>query len=159
MYGGLFIVGARLIRGNNFARHKALTNYSYISARTGTGNKGIIARCLTGLGPSGNDNGVLGALYFNGNIIQHRRRCRDSQGIILSEPGTHTAGVINIHQCKQFSTAAEGIYMCTLMNSSMMNESIRFGIYLTGRSELLNWIVCVSNHLANFHLSTQLLQG
>ena len=61
-------------------------------------------------------------------------------------------------QCmsKNFSTSVEGIYTCVMMNSSMINESISFGIYFSGRSESVD--LCVSNHLTIFHLSAQLLQ-
>ena len=93
---------------------------------------------MTGLGPSGsNDNAVLGGVYFNGSKIQHGKKCADSQ-VMLSKPGTKTAGVFNIKQCGSFSTTAEGIYTCTIENSSMMNESIRFGVYFTERSKSLD---------------------
>ena len=46
-------------------------------------------------------------------------------------------------QCmnKDFSTSVEGIYTCVMINSSMMNESISFGVYFSGRSESLNLYV------------------
>ena len=89
---------------------------------------------MTGLGPSGNNNSVLGGLYFNGNRIPDRAVC-SSQNTIQPEPGTRAAGVINIRQCGKFSTTDEGIYACKIMNSLMMEQSIRFGIYFTERSE------------------------
>ena len=151
MYRGIFTIGVAVIRGFSFAQGDALTDYSYINARS---ISAIIARCLTGLGPTGTNNGVLGGLYFNSSRISNSANCLASGHMIFPEPGTHTAGFINIQQCGLFSTAAEGVYTCTMMNSSMMNESVRFGIYFTGRSESLIYIPSFTI----FHLSTQLLQ-
>ena len=68
-------------------------------------------------------------------MIPNRVRC-SSENKIQPEPGSRTAGVINIRQCgKNFSTSDEGIYTCRMMNSLMMEQSIRFGIYFTKRSE------------------------
>ena len=141
IYRGVFTVGIAVINGKSaIGSSNAISNYSYVYAKNGTG---IIARCVTGLGPNGSDNSVLGGLYFNDSRIQHGTKCADSQDII-SKPGTRTAGVINIKQCRQFpinaegSISAEGVYTCTMMKSSMMNESIKFGVYFIGRSEFLD---------------------
>ena len=93
-----------------------------------------IARCLTGLGPSGNGNGELGGLYFNGNRIMPYQGCVYPRPAYLNS----LPGVINIRQCRGFSTADEGIYTCTIRNSSMMDQSIRLGMYFPGRSKLLS---------------------
>ena len=106
----------------------ALTDYSYISAREVDPIVVQLACCLTGLGPSGNDNGVLGGLYFNGTMIPNSNGSPCSSDVIQVRPGDALAGVINIHQCETFSTTVEGIYTCTMMNSAMMNQSVRFGI-------------------------------
>ena len=134
-YRGVFTVGVALLRGNSISFANALTDYSYITAGSGTGST-IIACCVTGLGPSGNDNDVLGGLYFFGDRIPNRSSC--SSVTIQPIPSSAAAGVINVAQCGAFSTAAEGVYTCTMMNSSMMNESVRFGVYFTGRSESLD---------------------
>ena len=113
-----------------------LPDYSYINA---PGNDVLIARCLTGLGPSGGDNGVLGGWYFNGTMIPNsgeREPC--GTNVIQVRPGYLTAGISNIRQCGTFTTSAEGIYTCTMMNSSMMNESVRLGVYFSGRCKLLD---------------------
>ena len=116
---------------------------------------------MTGLGPSGNDNDTLGGLYFNGTKIPHGKQRAKSQ-YIISKLGTQTAGVFNIKRCKAFSTNvegsinAEGVYTCIMKNSSMVYESIRFGVYFSGRSELFD-IQYVFRHLDILHLSTQLL--
>ena len=152
-YGGVFTIGIALTQGNSISFANALTDYSYITARSGTGST-VIACCVTGLGPSGNDNGVLGGLYFFGDRIPNRSSC--SSVTIQPIPSSAAAGVINIAQCGAFSTAAEGVYTCTMMNSSMMNESVRFGVYFTGRSESLDLYIPPLSHLLPF--CTQLLQ-
>ena len=111
---------------------------------------------MTGLGPRGDNNGVLGGWSFNGKRIpngSYRDRC--SSTAIQPLPGAITAGFINIHQCRQFSTTAEGVYTCTMMDSSMMSQSIRLGVYFSGRSELLNLHIIATfpslNHLLFLH--------
>ena len=140
MYKDIFTIGIVLIRGNTFSYTGARANYSYVSINAGNSRTEYLTRCFTGLGPSGNNgNGVLGGLYFKGNRIPNEQSiCTSGGSIIQVEPGAGTAGVFNIHQCRQFTTAAEGVYTCILMNSAMMNESVKFGIYFNGRSELLD---------------------
>ena len=130
----------------------ALADYSYFQASNGSSTVRI-ARCVTGLGPSGNDNGELGGLYFNGSAIVDES-C--SLAIIQPRPAdiSNLPGAINVLQCGEFSTTFEGIYTCTLRNSAMMNESIRFGLYFTGRSKSLDFYI----RILICHLSTQLLQ-
>ena len=117
------------------------TDYSYINA---PGDGVLIARCLTGLGPNGTSagaNGVLGGWYFNGTMIPNsdeQASCPTGTNVIQVRPGRLTAGVSNIRQCGTFTTSAEGVYTCTMRNSSMMNESVRLGVYFTGRCELLD---------------------
>ena len=160
MYRGVFTVGIALIEvmgsNNDAVSANAVPDYSYVNDRSD--NDGQLTRCATGLSPSGTDpNSALGEVYFNGNRIPNIR-CGDSSSPIvrLQSPSVkHWVGVINIVQCRTFSTAAEGIYTCIMMNSSMMSESIRFGVYLTGRSKSL---IYTFHHLTIFHLFTQLLQ-
>ena len=165
MYRDILTVGIALIgvmpsmipgmRDNNaIVSANALTDYSYVNARDGNVNNVRLARCVTGLGPSGNDNGALGGLYFNNNRIPNGR-C--SSSIIQPRPANidSRVGVINILQCGEFSTANEGVYTCTIRNSSMMDQSIRFGVYFTRRSESFHLYIPSLN---NFHLSTQLFQ-
>ena len=138
---------------NAIVSANALTDYSYINARD-NGPYGVqITRCVTGLGPSASDdNDALGGLDFNGTRIRNGR-CSDSFSAIIQPvpAGLNNLGVINIMQCREFSTSVEGIYMCTMMNSLMMNESIRFGLYFTGRSESLNLYIPSLNHLPSLH--------
>ena len=134
-----------------------LTDYSYINA---PGNETLIARCLTGLGPSDTSNGangVLGGWYFDGTMIPNS----DEQGpcasdVIQVRPGAGTAGVINLRQCGAFSTSVEGIYTCTMMTSSGMDQSVRLGVYLTGRSESLDllWSIWTDENKIAMHVAT-----
>ena len=160
MYRDVFTIGV-VVTSGRMSLADALTDYSYINARNSPGNVALLARCLTGLGPSGNDNGVLGGWYFNGNMIPDSGESAScSSGVIQVRSASTTAGVTNLHQCGAFSTSVEGIYTCTMMNSSMMYQSVRFGVYFTGRSESLKNQIKFSifPYLIIFHLSTQLLQ-
>ena len=150
MYRGVFTVGVAITHGSSFALADALTDYSYINVG-GSNVHGapVIARCLTGLGPSGNDNSVLGGWWYpNGTKMPNRVVCRE---IITSVPGGLAAGFINIHHCRAFTTADEGVYTCTMINSSMMNQSVRLGVYLTGRSGSLDFYIPSLNHLSSLY--------
>ena len=156
MYRGIFTVGVTVTRNNFTLAADFLTDYSYVYASDCPGSKGaLLARCLTGLGPNGTSegaNGVLGGWYLDGTMIPNsgeQESC--SSDIIQVRPGAYTAGVSNIRQCATFCTAVEGIYTCTMMNSSMMNQSFRFGVYLTGRSESFDLHISLLNHLSSLH--------
>ena len=139
MYRGVFTVGIALIgvmgSNNAIVSANAVPDYSYVNDRSD--NNVQLTRCVTGLGPSGtDDNSAIGGLYFNGNRTPNVG-CGDSSSPIVRLQLTNVrnrVGVIQTVQCRTFSTAAEGIYTCVMMNSSMMIESIRFGVYFTGRS-------------------------
>ena len=126
--------------GNAIVSANALTDYSYVNAADIISDDIQIARCVTGMGPSGaDDNTALGRCYFNGTRkpFGFTSRC-ESSALIQPRAAMNLAGVINIRQCRELTTDVEGIYTCVLLNSSMVNESIRFGVYFTGRSELLH---------------------
>ena len=163
MYRGVFTVGVAVtssLQNSNLISANVLTDYSYINARSGDPNGDQIARCVTGLGPTGTGidaNDILGGLYFNGNKIPALAPpalCSDNSEVIQARLGSSLAGVFNFHQCGLLTTAAEGVYTCTLMNSSMINESVRFGIYLNGRSESLDLYISSLNHLLSLHSSS-----
>ena len=166
MYRGVFTVGVAVIgvmyntdgtdSSSALIFANALKNYSYINARD---NGDWLARCLTGLGPSGNDNGALGGLYFNGSMIPNSgEQGPCSSDVFQIRPGSTTAGVTNMKICGAFSTTVEGVYTCTMMNSSMMNQSIRFGVYFTGRSESLDlYIPKQLNHLSSLHTAAPVI--
>ena len=92
---------------------------------------------MTGLGPNGtNNNTALGGCYFNETKIPFAM-CNESSAIVQPRAALNWAGVINIQQCSEkFTTDVEGVYTCIMLNSSMMNESILFGVYSIRRSEL-----------------------
>ena len=139
MYRGVFTVGVVATRGKGLSMTDAITDYSYVTNNGVNGNR--LAHCLTGRGPSDNDNGVLGGLYFEGNIIPNRASC--GSDVIQARPAASIAGVINIDQCRRFTTGNEGIYTCTMINSAMINQSVRFGIYFAGRSESLDLYIYI----------------
>ena len=64
MYRGVFTVGVAVTRNSLTDDTDFLTDYSYINA---PGNSALIARCVTGLGPTdtgNNANSDLGGWYF-----------------------------------------------------------------------------------------------
>ena len=142
MYRGVFTVGVAITDGQRFAFAIALTNYSYIT--TSGSSRMLLARCLTGLGPDGPNstralaNEVLGGWYFKGTKIPNGPQCTQAGALIQPIPGASVAGLIALYQCGQFTTSTEGVYTCIIRNSAMMNESVRLGIYLNGRSESLD---------------------
>ena len=145
--------------GNAIVSANAIDDYSYINARDGTLASGAqIARCVTGLGPNDSaDNSALGGVYFNGSKLPFET-CVDSSSRLVHPRAAdlNNLGVINIVQCSTlFTTALEGIYTCTMMNSSMMEQSIRYGLYFNARSKLFDFYMPLLNYLCP---STQLLQ-
>ena len=170
MYRGVFTVGIAVTHNSLTDDTDFLTDYSYVYASGSPGNGVLLARCVTGLGPNHTDNnanGNLGGWYFiNGTMIPNNgvnQVCgspaangNPAVGAIQARPGLNAAGVINLRQCDPFTIALEGIYTCTMINSSMMDQSVRLGVYFTGRCESLD--LYISHHLTIFHLSTQLLQ-
>ena len=165
IYRGVFTVGVAVTRHSLTDATDFLTDYSYITASDSPGSYGVLlARCVSGLGPSGicdGANSVLGGWYFNGTKITNSGetvRCGSPDvGVIQSRPGGVTAGVINMLQCSQFTTAAEGIYTCTMMNSSIMNQSVRLGVYFTGRSESFDLYISSLNHLSSLYTAAPMI--
>ena len=143
VYWDVFIVGIAVTRatvGNNaIISANTLDEYSYVNTIDSITTSQQIARCVTGLGPDVvEDNRALGGLYFNGSRMPFSQCSDSSLSIISRAAGLNNLGVINVIQCADFSTRVEGIYTCIMINSSMINDSFRFGIYFTGRSESHN---------------------
>ena len=161
MYYGIFTVGVAVTRpvsNNQLNFDNAIADYSFITAMSGTSINAMIARCLTGLGPgSTQNNGDLGGLYFNGSMIPNMAVEFCGSTVIQVRPGGTFAGITNIHQCRQFSIAVEGIYICTMRNSSMMNQSVRFGIYFSGRCELLDLHLPSLDHLSSLYTAAPVI--
>ena len=154
MYRGVFTVGVAVTRTSLVLADV----HSYVIVSSGAP---YIARCLTGMGPtsnSSNANSLLGGLYFKDNMIPNSGKsalCGSKR--VLVKPGSITAGVINIYRCRALGTAEEGVYTCTMMNSSMMNESVRFHIYLNGRSKSLNLHIPFFNHLSSLYTAAPVI--
>ena len=126
------ITGVALINNTDIAHDNILTeNFLFASATTNTNT--ILARCVTGLGPPGNQNNtILGQWTFNESVITYGE-CTNNHAI--QPRGADVAGVIDLYQCGTFMTTAEGIYTCTIMDSSMVNQSMSVGVYFPGRSK------------------------
>jgi len=118
----------------------------------------VLLRCVTGLGPSGSDtNNVLGGWYFNGARVPVRSGCTGPVFEVRGANPRKYPGVINLYLCGTFTITEEGIYSCIMMNSSMMEQTMRVGVYFSGRSESCD-MYPITSSLTNFHLPTQLLQ-
>ena len=156
----VFTVGVAVTR-DNLTHADALVDYSYVNVSNDNPNGTVVAHCLTGLGPNGTgsgENGLLGGLYFNDTMIPNSgEQALCSSDVIQVRPGGGTAGVIDIHQCGEFTTAVEGIYTCTMINSSMMNQSVTFGVYFTGRSKSVDLYIPSLNHLSSLYAASPVI--
>ena len=174
MYRGVFTVGIAVtevkyspdgtLSRNALISANALTDYSYIYARDNVPNNGAqIARCVTGLGPTGTGsdaNDILGGLYFNGYKIPAATippACPENSQMIQSRPGGSLARVFNFHQCGSLTTATEGVYTCTMMNSALMDQSVRFGIYFSGRCESYDLCIPSLYHLSSLYTAAPVI--
>ena len=112
-----------------------LDDYTYILFDDTTRTSGVTFRCSTGLGPTGNvTNSDLGDIYFN-NMALSDGVCN---GFIQpGGAGSGAPGIYNVLVCGTITISSEGIYTCTLRNSSMMDQSVRIGLYFSVRSESL----------------------
>ena len=124
---------------NTVQASNVLDDYTYIILDGSETDRHILFRCSTGLGPAGsNTNDVIGDLYYN-NMALPDGVCN---GFIQAEGALDVArfpGTYNARVCDngKLNTSTEGVYTCTLTNSSMMDQSVRIGLYLSGRSESL----------------------
>ncbi|XP_065905772.1 receptor-type tyrosine-protein phosphatase F-like isoform X3 [Dysidea avara] len=114
-----------------------ITDYSFITQPFKLDEHLAILRCASGLGPSGNERPVsLGGWYFGG-IQLHIPTGRICNGPIFEVRGANARrypGVINLYLCGTFTTTEEGVYSCIMMNSSMMKQTMRVGVYFSGRT-------------------------
>jgi len=147
--------------GTDLVSNNQITDYSFVTQPFTLDSFNVIFRCASGLGPSGGgQNTVLGGWYFNGNQLQMPTGtpvCNFFLFEVRGAGGRNYPGVINLYLCGAFTTDEEGIYECRMLNSSMMNQTIRVGAYLFGRSKSLD-MYPITSLLTIFHLSTQLLQ-
>ena len=126
--------GTDLVRASN-----VLDDYTYIILDGSEQDDSILFHCSTGLGPTGNDtNDVIGDLYYN-NMLLPDGECN---GFIQAKGAVNVSRFPGVYQAcvcgnGTLNTSTEGVYTCTLTNSSMMDQSVRIGLYLSGRSESL----------------------
>ena len=133
-----------------------ITDYSFIFQPFTLDPFNAILRCASGLGPTGRDlNTALGGWYFNGTQVDVPTGsvCADPVFEVRPAPVWRFPGVINLYLCGTFTTTEEGVYSCIMMNSSMMNQTMRVGVYFSGRSESLD-MYPITSLLTSFHLST-----
>ena len=131
--------GIQTTRSNAVVSGNMVDDYSAINV-TDT-SPGLLFRCVTGLGPSGNSNEELGQVSFNDAQISHGL----CDGPVVQPRGaniTNFIGVINVELCSAtFTVNEEGVYTCTIMNSSMVDQIVRVGVYLPVRSESLYSVI------------------
>ena len=124
-----------------------LMDYSFITQPFTTPSNALL-RCSSGLGPSaGQRNLDLGGWSFKGAMLQEGGNCGDTVFQVGPANGNRFPGIINLLLCGAFTTADEGIYSCTMMNSSMVDQTMRVGVYFNGRSESFNCHQCNAMHV------------
>ena len=135
-----------------------LVDYSYLTDDLFALDKfGVLLRCASGLGPTGDyNNSALGGWYFGGTQILDGNPCRSVFQVRSANARNYT-GIVNLYPCGPLSPDEEGVCSCMMMNSSMMIQTTRVGLYLNGRRESLD-MYPITSLLTIFHLSTQLLQ-
>jgi len=135
-----------------------ITDYSYFTHPFTLDSFKAIFRCISGLGPSNDDgNIVLGGWHFNGTPLPVLQDCT---GPVFEQRGAsriNYPGIINLYLCGTLTTTEEGVYTCIIMNSSMISQTLRVGVYVIGRSKSFD-MYPITSLLTIFHLSTQLLQ-
>lgn len=123
---------------DNVQASNILDDYSVISLNATEQINKLLFRCVSGLGPSeDNTNDVIGNISFkNESLIGSRSNCKfvraTGASCIADFPGVYNARVCDNFT---FTTSMEGVYTCTLMNSSMLYQSMRVGLYFRGRSK------------------------
>jgi len=142
-----------------------LTDYQFITAPLQVDTNRVVLRCASGLGPpSTSNNLVLGGWYYGRSKIFAGSSFAggfsslfNSVFVVRSSYTRRFPGIINLYAYGSLSADEEGVYSCVIMNSSMMNQTTRVGLYLSGRSESL-YMYSITSLLTIFHLCTQLLQ-
>ena len=119
--------------GNEVYSGYVLDNYSVIyynnddTYEPDCNRRKTIFSCVSGIGSS-----EIGNLYFNNVVLPND----ESNGFLIAR--TYNNPVLSVTLCGTLNTSTEGVYTCTLRNSSMMNQSMSVGIYLSGRSKSLH---------------------
>ena len=155
-YAGIAMTGASSSGpAADLVSSNQVSDYSFIRQPFLLGVDYSFLRCASGLGPSGsNQNTILGGWYFGGIGISVGSVCTGSVLQVRTANPVNYPGVINLYLCGTFTTTTEeGVYSCIMMNSAMMNQTMRVGVYLSGRSESLDMYPIISL-LTIIHLST-----
>ena len=160
---GIAVTGASDI-STDFVRNNQIFDYSPVFQPFTLAGDSTFLRCASGLGPPGSDRNIdVGGWYFNGAqlfVPSDGSGCQmsgDEVVLLRGANGRRYPGVINLYLCGTLTTTEEGVYSCIMMNSSMMEQTMRVGVYFSGRSESLD-MYPITSLLTIFHLSTQLLQ-
>ena len=150
---GIAVTGAIDI-STDLVSSNQIIDYSHIPHNNAVDPSLAILRCASGLGPSGGDsNTVLGGWYFNGMEVPVRSGCTGPVFEVRGANSRNYPGIISLYRCGTFTTTEEGVYSCIMMNSSMMEQTIRVGVYFSERSESLD-MYPITSLLTIFHLST-----
>ena len=136
----MYILGIAVFRPFMFRAKNQIPDYSFVIQPFTINNyDNAIFRCATGLGPPGaNTNTDMGGWYFNGAQISVGSNCGgDHVFAVFEESNRLFPGGISLILCRAFTTTDEGIYSCIMMNSAMMAQTMRIGVYFSRRSESL----------------------
>ena len=115
-----------------------LDDYSFIKSPFTLDEHYVLLRCATGLGAGSESSINLGGWYFNGKQISVGTTCQMQSTFQVRQASNKLyPGVINLYPCRrELLLNEEGFYSCTIRNSSMIYQTMRVGLYLSGRSEL-----------------------
>ena len=137
----MYVLGIIITRAVNiatdFVTGNQIADYSFTQSFTSDPSLAFF-RCASGLGPGSDPNTILGGWYFNGIEIPIRQGCTGPIFEVRGANGRNYPGVINLYLCGTFTTTEEGVYECRMMNSSFMEQTMRVGVYFSGRSESLD---------------------
>jgi len=130
---GVILTGGRESTGDNdVIGINAIGDYSYIIAEKNS----LLFRCVSGLVPASNDNIELGELFFGTRYIPDGE-CNGPHIQARGATISNYVGVINVFMCPgDLTLNFEGVYTCTMRNSSNVKESVRVGVYFPTRSKL-----------------------
>jgi len=135
---GTAIIGAADIR-TDLAGSNQIADNSFFTQPFILDPFNATLRCISGLGPPRTErNIVLGGWHFNGIQVPVGLDCSGPVFEVRAANRRNYPGVINLYLCGTMNTTEEGVYSCIMMNSSMMEQTMRVGLYLSGRSESLN---------------------
>ena len=134
---GIAVTGALNVR-TDLVGNNQIADYSFGTQNFSNDIHSVILRCASGLGLGSTSSINLGGWYFNGTQISVGQFCSNTVFEVRQANLRNYPGVINLYRCRTITPNTEGIYSCIMMNSSMMNQTMRVGVYFSGRSESLD---------------------